>query len=98
MPNELLKAELRGGWLGVPEAYTAYDFLGFALGSYFIIDGVVQITAERKKKPNWWPIARIGLGAIMFYIHTQRFFYAPQSKEGLQKLLTALDINGNVYR
>jgi hypothetical protein len=34
----------------------------------------------------------IALGAIMVYIHSQRFFYAPQSKEGLIALLKSLDV------
>ncbi len=79
----IVKTEMRGGWLGIPEPFEVIDFLGVALGSYFMYDGVTR------KGPQW---LTIGLGAIMIYIHSQRFFYAPQSKEGLRALLKALDV------
>lgn len=84
--NALLKDELRAGWLGVPKAYTLYDFLGFGLGAYFIYAAVAPM---RYRPPAW---VNIMLGGAMIYIHSQRFFYAPQTRDGLRKLLTALDI------
>ncbi len=84
--NELtpiIKREFRGGWLGIPEPFEAIDFLGVALGSYFLYEGVTG------KGPQWLTIS---LGAIMVYIHSQRFFYAPQSKAGLINLLKSLDV------
>ena len=82
--NDLLKHELRGAWLGVPDAYHILDGLGAAMGAYFIYDGV------RYPRQTAW--LNIGLGAIMIFIHTQRFFYAPQNREGLNRLLNALEI------
>ena len=78
-----MTGELRQGWLAVPEAYTPYDFLGAALGAYFLWDGVTG------KGPNWMNIA---LGSIMVYIHTQRFFYAPQTQAGVERLLKSVGI------
>ncbi len=82
--NEVLKHELRGGWLGVPEAYHPFDALGAGMGAWFIYDAV-----QYPRRTAW---VNIALGAIMIYIHSQRFFYAPQDKAGLDRLLNALDI------
>ncbi len=79
---EILKHEIRAGWLEVPKAYHPLDFIGAAMGSYVIYSGATG-------KPDW---VTISIGAIMVYIHTQRFFYAPQSQGGLIRLLNALDI------
>lgn len=84
--NELLRAELRGAWLGVPQAYNLFDFTGAALGAYFIYSAVGK---DKRFAPPWFTAS---LGVLMIFIHTQRFFYAPQTKEGLRRLLTALDI------
>lgn len=81
-----LQQELRGGWLGVPEAYHPYDFLGVALGTYVLSLGIRGSTPV-----NW---LAIGVGALMIVIHVQRFFYAPQDRAGLDRLLEALDVPG----
>jgi hypothetical protein len=81
--NDLLKQELRGGWLDVGNKFQAIDFFGMALGSYFIYDGVTG------KGPQWLTVS---IGAIMIYIHSQRFLYAPKSREGLMRLMRDLDI------
>ena len=65
--ENLIKQEFRGGWLGMPRRFEVIDFLGIALGSYFLYDGVT------KKGPQW---VTISLGTIMIYLHSQRFFYA----------------------
>lgn len=81
--TDILKHELRAGWLEVPEAYHPLDFIGAAMGSYVIYQGATG------KGPDWVTIA---IGTIMVYIHTQRFFYAPQSQGGVTNLFKALDI------
>jgi hypothetical protein len=81
--TELLKQELRGGWLGIGDAYQPLDFLGVALGAYFIYAGASKKAA---------PVLTIGLGALMIYIHSRRFFYAPKSRDGLIRLLKQLDV------
>ncbi len=81
--NNLLKQELRGGWLDIGDKFQAIDFFGMALGSYFLWDGVT------KKGPQWLTVS---IGAIMIYIHSQRFYYAPKSQEGLKRLMRDLDI------
>jgi hypothetical protein len=81
--SPLLEQELRGGWLGVPHRYHALDFLGIALGAYFIWAGATG------RAPRW---SLAALGGIMVYIHAQRFFFAPQSREGLIRLLDELRI------
>ena len=80
----LLREELRSGWLEMPERYQLLDFLGVALGSYFIYAGATD------RAPRWLTIA---LGGVMVYIHSQRFFYAPRTRGGLFRLLQALEID-----
>ncbi len=77
--------ELRGGWLGVPKAYTALDFFGVALG------GWVAYLGWRERQSPVGAVS-IALGGVMAYIHIQRFFYAPQSRDGLLRLLRALQV------
>lgn len=81
--NELLKQELRGGWLDIGEPYQPLDALGIALGAYFIFAGATD------RAPRW---LTIGLGGVMVYIHSRRFFYAPRTREGLIRLLRHLDV------
>ncbi|KKN49733.1 hypothetical protein LCGC14_0639830 [marine sediment metagenome] len=81
--NALLKQELRGGWLDIGAPYQPLDFLGVALGAYFIYAGMSD------RAP---PALTIGLGALMVYIHSRRFFYAPKTREGLLRLLKQLDV------
>ena len=81
--NDLLKQEFRGGWLGVPDAYQPLDFLGIALGAYFLYAGATN------KAPNWLTAA---LGGVMIFIHSQRFFYAPRDRAGLIRIAKALDL------
>ena len=83
MPQDLITQDLRSGWLEIGHKWQPLDFLGVALGSYFIYDGVTH------KGPDWLTIS---LGAIMVYIHSQRFFYAPQSRDGLIRLLNNLEV------
>lgn len=81
--TEFQKYELRSGWLGMAEKFQPLDALGVALGSYFIYQGTTN------RAPDWLTIS---LGAIMVYIHSQRFFFAPQDKDGLVRLLKSLDV------
>ncbi|MCP4410653.1 MAG: hypothetical protein GY807_23515 [Gammaproteobacteria bacterium] len=81
--NELLKQELRAGWLGIGDPYQPIDFLGMAMGGYFIYDGVTRRGA---------PWVGIALGAIMVYIHSRRFVYAPKDRAGLIRLLDTLEV------
>jgi len=85
----LLADELRGGWLNVPRAYSLLDFLGAALGSYFLWAGATG------RAPRW---SLAAIGGIMIFIHTQRFFYAPQSADGLRRLVAALDLQPEEVR
>lgn len=82
-PAGLLKSELRHGWLGFSEQYELFDALGAGLGAFFLWQAVSG------KHLRW---ASAVLGGIMIYIHTQRFFYAPETKSGLIRLLKSLDI------
>lgn len=81
--NNLMQQELRSGWLGIDRKYQPLDFLGAALGSYFLYNGVTG------KGDRW---INVSLGAIMIFIHTQRFFFAPSNKEGLIRLMKSLNI------
>lgn len=78
----MLEQEIRGGWLGVPEAFHPLDFLGVALGSYFAWQ------SWRDGRP-----LGIALGGLMVYIHAQRFFMAPQDRAGLERLLASLGLD-----
>lgn len=82
MPD-LLRQELRGGWLDVGDAYQPLDFLGVALGAYFVFAGVTD------KAPR---ALTVGLGALMIYIHSRRFLYAPKDRAGLVRLLKTLKV------
>ena len=84
--TELQKYELRSGWLGLPEPWHPLDLLGVAMGSAIIWSAV------DKRAPDWVPIA---LGGIMVFIHTQRFFHAPQTRDGLARLLKSLDVKAS---
>lgn len=81
--DQLTQDELRGGWLGIPRPFTPLDFMGAALGAYFIFAGATG------RAPRWTLTA---LGSMMIYIHVQKFFYAPQTREGLVRLLRDLDV------
>ncbi len=83
MPNEILKYELRAGWLGLPQAFSPFDLIGVAMGAAMIYSGAST------RAPRWLPIA---LGGVMMFIHSQRFFYAPQDRAGLVRLMRALDV------
>lgn len=81
--NELLRQELRAGWLGAGDKYQPLDLLGTALGAYFLYTGATG------KTPRWLTAS---LGAVMIFIHTQRFFYAPKDRAGLIRLAKALNL------
>ena len=73
----LLEQELRA-WLGRPAAYHPLDFLGVALGSYFLWQSWRHGRA-----------AGAGLGALMIAIHGVRFFYAPHNPAQLRRVVEA---------
>lgn len=78
-----MRQELRGGWLGVGDAYQPLDALGIALGAYFLYAGAT------KKAPCWLTAT---LGGVMIYIHSQRFLYAPKDRAGLIRLAQSLKL------
>ena len=82
--NDLTRVELRQGWLGVPRPYQPFDAIGVAMGAYFIWDAV-----DTPRDTAWINIA---LGAVMIYIHSQRFLFAPQDKGGLNRLLNSVGV------
>lgn len=84
----LLTQEFRGGWLGMPLPYSIVDLAGAALGGYMTFMGI----RELRRAENWQGIVAIGLGAVMIWIHTQRFFYAPQDQRGFIRLARELEI------
>ncbi len=77
----LLQQELRGAWLGRPARYHLLDFLGVALGSFFLW------RSWRDRRP-----LAMGLGALMIVIHSTRFFYAPQDPAGVARLLRSVGL------
>lgn len=63
--EQLREEEIRN-WIGTPARYQLLDFLGVGLGSYFLWEGWGRNNFN------------VALGAIMIFIHSQRFLYAPQ--------------------
>lgn len=63
---------------GVPEGRQPLDALGALLGATFILDGSLRVHRRIKKKEDavGWALLEIGLGAIMSFIHVQRFLEA----------------------
>ena len=91
--TELMQQELRGGWLGIGDAYQPLDFMGVALGAYAIYAGVTG------KAPRALTVA---LGVGLVYIHSRRFLYAPKDRAGLVRLLqdlnvTPQELTGDLY-
>lgn len=82
---ELLVEELRGGWLNVPRAYTAFDWFGVGLGGFMAYLGTRQ--------PGPLGHVAVALGAVMVWIHAQRFLYAPASHAGFAQLARAIGMN-----
>ena len=66
-----IEAEEQRNVLGRPKKFQIVDGIGIAYGSYFI-----WATMNPKKAPTWLNIA---IAATMIYIHSERFFYAPQT-------------------
>ena len=81
--TEFMQQELRGGWLGIGDAYQPIDFLGVALGAFAIYAGLTG------RAPRGLTVA-VGVGLV--YIHSRRFLYAPKDRAGLVKLLQSLDV------
>lgn len=77
----LLQQEIRGGWLGRPVPFHALDFLGVALGSYFLWQ-------------SWRDGRGLGaaLGLLMIGIHGVRFFYAPTDPAKLHRLVESVGL------
>ncbi len=84
MATEIQKYEYRSGWLGLPKPFHPFDLIGVSMGALIIWSAVDN------RAPKWVPIA---LGGIMVYIHSQRFFNAPQSRDGLIRLLDATGVS-----
>ena len=88
MANDVLLQEHRGGWLGMPRKYSIVDMAGVALGGYMAYMGV----RELRRTESWQGVAAVGFGAVMIWIHMQRFFYAPQDQRGFIKLARELEV------
>lgn len=82
--SPLTEQELRANVLGMPRRYQLLDFLGIAFGGYMIYAGTTG------RAPAWLTTA---LGGVAVFIHAQRFFYAPQDRAGLVRLLEQLDVS-----
>jgi len=86
--NPLMQQEHRGGWLGMPRKYSVVDLSGAFLGGYMGYLGY----RELQRAPCWQGYLALALGGVMIWIHTQRFFYAPQDQRGFIKLAQELAI------
>ncbi len=84
-PDSLQAEELRGGWLGFPRAFQIIDLMGMSLGAWMAYMGW-------RDRGQWQGLVSIGLGAVMMFIHSQRFAYAPQSASGLEQLAKNLNL------
>ncbi len=95
MSTDLLLQEQRGGWLGMPRKYSIIDLAGAGLGGYM---GYLGYRELQRSSNSWQGLLALALGGVMIWIHTQRFFYAPQDQRGFIKLaqqmqLTQADID-----
>jgi hypothetical protein len=81
----LVKQEMKN-YLGIPQRFQAIDFLGVIMGAIFFMDAYRRII---KRKPLN-PFLPLSLGVVMIWIHSTRFFYAPQTRQQLDKLLLDL--------
>lgn len=73
--------ELRN-FCNCPKEYQLIDFFGAFLGAFFLVQNAIFLS----KRFNYLNIAGIGLGAIMFYIHTARFWWAEDVKSGAREI------------
>ena len=89
MNGDLLQQEHRGGWLGMPRKYSIIDLSGAMLGGYMGYMGYRELQRNRNA---WQGILALALGGVMIWIHTQRFFYAPQDQRGFIKLAQEMGI------
>ena len=67
--QKIIDDEMRNN-AGRPQKYQLLDFIGAAYGFYFLQDGW-----KSQKMLN------VFIGSTMVYIHTLRFWYAPQGGE-----------------
>ncbi len=74
--DEIFRQEIRNH-CDCPEKFQLIDALGSGLGAFFFIKNWKEL---KDRKFNGWNAMGLGLGAIMMYIHTGRFFYAKKVK------------------
>lgn len=86
--NDWLVQEHRGGWLGMPSRFSVLDLSGAGLGAFMGYLGV----RELRRGQNWQGYTALALGGVMIWIHTRRFFYAPQDQAGFIKLARAVNV------
>lgn len=79
----LWEQEMRGAYLGMPQRYQALDFLGVGMGIFLLWAG---LTGKASRE------SLIILGLIAFGIHSQRFLFAPQDPEKLERLLESVGL------
>jgi len=71
--NNLLLEELKNS-CECPEKFQLLDFLGVGLGTFFITHGVFVLRKHNEETA----LIEMMLGAIMVFIHSQRFFFAKE--------------------
>lgn len=78
-----------------PEKFQLMDAAGAAFGIFFFVDGVRRLA---KKESKVAPVAEIFFGTLMAWIHSQRFFFAPQfRKDGEKKSCAPVNIDTLTY-
>ena len=85
--SQLQYEELKN-YCNIPDKYQLIDFLGAGLGTFFIINNARQMykDTQRGDKISGWNFVGLGLGSVMLYIHTARFFWAEEIKSGKRKV------------
>ncbi len=74
-----LKNEEIRNYCNCPKKFQLIDGLGAGLGIFFVIS---NIRGLKNQGFNGWNAVGLGLGSIMLYIHTARFFWAEEIKSG----------------
>lgn len=77
-----IKNEELKNFCNCPEKYQLIDFFGAGMGTFFIIKNAYQMKKNGYSHLN---AVGLGVGTIMAYIHTARFFWAEDVKTGKRK-------------
>lgn len=68
---DALALQERRNACGVPGRYQTLDAIGAGMGTFFLVDGYRRLGRAKRDRP--WAAATLAIGAVMVYVHVQRF-------------------------